>query len=59
MSRLSIERNISVLFAQQLLKMRDTISGLALLRGGRVFSTAELCEYGREAIRLIEEGEVQ
>jgi len=40
------------------LEFRDTIIGLTIVATGRIMTTAELCEIGREALRLIEEGKV-
>jgi len=50
---------LSRVFAKELLKHRDAINGMLLLKGLPVMSDHELCEAGRGALLLIERGEVQ
>ena len=43
---------------RQIMAIRTQIDGFTVLYSGRLLTTAELCELGHEALRLIEEGKV-
>ncbi len=51
--------SVATLFARKMLKFHDTINGLTVMSGVGVLSVEELCEVGRAAIALIEEGKVK
>lgn len=50
---------VAYMFARKMLKFHDTINGLTVMSGAGVLSVEELCDVGREAIKLIEEGKVK
>lgn len=46
---------MAYMLARAIMKHRDTIDGITVMQGGGLMSTSELCQVGREALRLIEE----
>lgn len=46
-------------FAHMIMEQREVIDGITTIHGERLMTTAELCEVGRLALDLIEEGKVR
>ena len=53
-----MKEQLAYLFARQMLYQRETIDGVTTLYSMDLLTTAELCEVGRAALALIEEGKV-
>lgn len=49
---------LATVFARRFLEYRDIIGGITLARGYGILTLSEMCEIGRMAITLIEEGKV-
>ena len=45
-------------FANLMMAQRDTLNGLTIFMGEGMLTTKELCEIGRQALTLIEEGKI-
>ncbi len=49
---------VARMFAREMLKWEDTISGMSMVRGFGTVNRKEMIDIGREALDLIEKGDV-